>query len=150
MGADELEYIFNDFSFGVGSATGAAWLVQSVLGLGMPDIKGDTVRKAGADGAWTYGLYVAESHIILSGEFLTDDPSSAFSDMYETWLAAFAPQAEDIPLQFNWPGWGPKYVNCKPENRHFDVDQLLSLGYTNWAVGFIAGDPVIYDDVLTS
>jgi hypothetical protein len=119
---------------------------MEVEGMGMPDIRSEIVPKAGEDGSWTYTSVLEESHIILSGVYVAGDVDDAFTDMYTTWLPAFAPQVADLALQFNWPGWGAKKVMCKPLNRHFDVNRLLSLGKTNWAVEFVAEDPTILPD----
>ena len=144
---NDFEFSFNGLIFGGNTQYG----VLSIDGLDPPDTKEDVRPKVGVDGSFVHATNYSERHVVISGEIVptTGDPAN-LEALVDTWRTTFSNQTADLSLLFKLPGTAVRRVNCRPIRRKYSVDALYQLGYAQWSVELVAGDPAIYNEAGTT
>lgn len=138
------EYSYNGYVFGGGNLAG----VLSVEGLDSVDPRVASQPKMGDHGGYAHAQYLDLRTIVISGDI--NDPST-FSTTIDALRAAFKPQASSLPLVFALPTIGERMVNCVPSRGlNYLVDLGYALNYIPWVVEFLAADPRIYSNTVTT
>src|SRR6266511_1505521 len=84
------QFLFNDLLMGVGTD----YEITAIEGLGPPDSQTDIVPRAEAHGAFAFGRYFQERHIILEGRAVSSD--GTLETLMEDFRLAFLPLKNDL------------------------------------------------------
>lgn len=138
--ASDWEFVYNGITLG-----GDTYPLMVIEGFAPPDSREDVSDKAIDHGAYVYAQYLQPRRITLQG-FVIDNSPAAFQTKLDALVAAFYPVTAILPMVRKVPGRIQERVYCVPTKRNYNINLDFSLGYTEWAVQLIAGDPRIYDD----
>jgi len=142
MPVNAWEYSFNGLTFGGNTIYG----VLQVTGLASPPpTKSDIKQKVTTHGAFVFGNYYEEKHIIIDGD-IAEVSAAALEGSVAAWRAAFAATSSDLPLLYRLGGSQTRRVNCRCMRRNIVVDEFYELGIARWTVELVAGDPGIYTE----
>jgi hypothetical protein len=140
-GVRKWEWNFQGLTFGgARSVIG----VDTVDGLGSPNIRVSTNPKLSAHGALVYARFLDPRTLVFQGTIFGASDSVKRDQIQQIDLA-FTPSDVDAPLYFKMGDGNLRFVNCRPTRFAYDGDSGLARGVVNWAAEFIAGDPRIYD-----
>jgi hypothetical protein len=141
---NDWEYSYNGFTFGGNSIYG----VTGVTGLGSVPMREDVLNLPGSHGAYVRSSFGEARRIVIEGDVWTDE--SLVESAMNALRSAFTPQETAIPLTYQRFGDLPKRVYAKRTKFDFPIDFDYQLGYAHWLVEFLAGDPRIYSEDLSS
>lgn len=136
------EFEYNGLVFGRDEVIG----VTRVEGLQSVDAREDITTKAGGHGAFVFGYYLDIRRVIFEGDIFIDP--SLLQTYVDQLNQAFTPVRTSLPLKFQYPGAGVRYVNCVRTRLQLPTDFDYHLGKAIWRAEFVAGDPRIYSDTV--
>jgi len=138
--SDDFTFMYNSFTWGVGTDYG----VLKMSGFSSGAFKLDEVVIPGADGSWFTALYRSAK----KPSFILDYHGTAiFNDVLGTLEGALGPQTTELPLYFQLPVLGNKYINCRPIEIDYDIDPPFGWSYTEaLAIFFASEDGTFHDD----
>lgn len=128
--------------FGFGTDTNLDGPRMGIRGFGLPDIKSADTPYLHAAGSFAAEDFLASRVLSLPFKIVKADETAAFAAL-ATANTAWAPSTTDIPLYFQLPSWGKKYVNGRPRGLVEDLS-LVRQGVISFLATFFCPDPTIY------
>ena len=141
----DYEFEYNGLVFGANNDIGLTY----VTGLDPVDIREDNVTKSAEHGSFIFANWLDERRIILEGDIAVSNPSLLEAQI-NLWRLAFNPRPTPIPMYFQLPSTGVRFVNCVPIRRSLPVDRLYQIGAAQWRAELAAEDPRIYGNALNN
>lgn len=113
-----------------------------ISGFGLPDFKSSDTPYGHADGSYAGDDYLASRILTLPFKIVKATEADAWAAL-ATASTAWSPSMTDIPLYFQLPNWGKKYVNGRPRGLVEDT-RLAQLGVIPILCTFFCPDPTIH------
>lgn len=113
-----------------------------IRGLGVPDIKTADTPYLHADGSFAGEDYLASRVLSIAFKIVKPTETAAWAALAAA-STAWAPSTTDIPLWFQVPGFGKRYVNGRPRGL-VENPSLARRGIIPILCTFFCPDPTIH------
>jgi len=152
----------NDNEFSIGGLVmgpGTSYLVQTVEGLGMPDVRSSDVDKPRSHGAF-YGLDFLGSRALTLNVLITTgntgdeavdaaEAHKALSVLAGIWQPISYNTTTVQPLTYKLPYHDERIINGRPRRSHVDYTNVGN-GLITVTLQYVAADPRVYASNLSS
>lgn len=128
--------------FGFGTDTNVDGPRMGLRGFGLPDVKFSDTEYAHSDGSFAGEDFLSSRSLSLPFKIVKADEAAAFTALAVA-STAWAPSTVDIPLWFQLPGIGKRYVNGRPRGLVEDLS-AARLGVIPILCTFVCPDPTIH------
>lgn len=139
------EYEFNTLIFGGDTD----YAITEVDGLDDIELREDIINKSLDHGGFVYAQFLPPRRVTFEG-FMGSDDLVDLATKKDLLKRAMGPVLVPLPLGIKWSGEVQKRLNCVPVKRNIPRDLNAALGFNRFTLQFLAEDPRIYAETLSS